>query len=234
MSEAGRLARFIGTFSWQPPHWMHHSLTRRLSLLVVLFAVVWVAWRLVLPLFPQPGTWMVEVLPPEATPEVPHNSWRIAPNLPALRVVFRRDGSEDGKNDNGPARIDLVHSEVTEGIRLSPQLAGNWHWQDEYTLVFVPEGDWPAGQRYEIEFGAQPFAPDARIARDRRTTLTLPNGSLTTYSYDAVGQVTEIQYSSSSSTVGNLTYTYDAAGRPIGMGGSLARQSAGSTGKREL
>ena len=59
-------------------------------------------------------------------------------------------------------------------------------------------------------------------AASRRSTLTLPNGIVATYSYDTASQVTGISYASGGTTLGNLTYAYDNAGRRTQIGGSLA------------
>ena len=59
----------------------------------------------------------------------------------------------------------------------------------------------------------------------RRQTLTLPNGIVATHSYDDASQLVGIQYSRGSSTLGDLTYAYDAAGQRIEMGGSFARMT---------
>jgi RHS repeat-associated protein len=58
---------------------------------------------------------------------------------------------------------------------------------------------------------------------NRRTSLTLPNGVVMSYSYDIASQLSGITYTLGSNTLGNLTYSYDLAGRRIGMGGSYAR-----------
>jgi YD repeat-containing protein len=55
----------------------------------------------------------------------------------------------------------------------------------------------------------------------RRTSLTLPNGVSMNYGYDAASQLTSITYKNGSTTIGNLTYAYDLAGRRTGVGGSL-------------
>lgn len=57
----------------------------------------------------------------------------------------------------------------------------------------------------------------------RRTSLTLPNGVSLNYGYDAASQLTGITYKNGSTTIGNLTYAYDLAGRRSGVGGSYAR-----------
>jgi RHS repeat-associated protein len=58
---------------------------------------------------------------------------------------------------------------------------------------------------------------------NRRTSLTLPNGVVVAYGYDAASRVTSITYTQGQTTIGNLTYTYDANGRRNSMGGSLAK-----------
>jgi RHS repeat-associated protein len=57
----------------------------------------------------------------------------------------------------------------------------------------------------------------------RRTSLTLPNGVSMNYSYDAASQLSGITYKNGSTTLGNLTYAYDLAGRREGVGGTYAR-----------
>jgi RHS repeat-associated protein len=55
----------------------------------------------------------------------------------------------------------------------------------------------------------------------RRSTVTLPNGVLLTYGYDNANELTGLTYSAGSTTVGTLTYSYDAAGRISNRGGTL-------------
>lgn len=58
---------------------------------------------------------------------------------------------------------------------------------------------------------------------NRRTTLTLPNGIVASYSYDSASQLAGITYQGGSTTIGNLAYSYDLAGRRTSVGGSFAR-----------
>ncbi len=58
---------------------------------------------------------------------------------------------------------------------------------------------------------------------NRRTSLTLANGVITSYGYDNANQLTSLTYSKGGSTLGTLTYGYDAVGRRTRVGGSLAR-----------
>jgi RHS repeat-associated protein len=57
---------------------------------------------------------------------------------------------------------------------------------------------------------------------NRRNSLTLPNGIVLTYGYDNDSRINSMSYQLGTTAVGSLTYQYDAAGRRIQMGGSLA------------
>lgn len=58
---------------------------------------------------------------------------------------------------------------------------------------------------------------------DRRTSTTLANGVVMTYGYDNANQLTSITYTKGMTTIGDLQYTYDTAGRRTKISGSLAR-----------
>jgi RHS repeat-associated protein len=58
---------------------------------------------------------------------------------------------------------------------------------------------------------------------NRRSTLTYPNGIVATFGYDNANHLTSLTYTLGATTLGDLTYTYDAAGRRTSMAGSWAR-----------
>jgi len=58
---------------------------------------------------------------------------------------------------------------------------------------------------------------------NRRTSLTLPNGLVTEYSYAAASRLTGLTYKEGSTTIGTLTYGYNAAGERVQTGGTWAR-----------
>jgi RHS repeat-associated protein len=58
---------------------------------------------------------------------------------------------------------------------------------------------------------------------DRRQTVTLPNGIVVTYGYDDASQLVSLAYARTGTTLGTLTYTYDAIGNRTGVGGGWAR-----------
>jgi YD repeat-containing protein len=78
-------------------------------------------------------------------------------------------------------------------------------------------------------------ADHARLAYDnanRRTSVTLPNGVVVAYTYDAASRVTGITYTQGGTTIGTLTYGYDANGRRTSMGGTMATGSTLFAGSR--
>ncbi len=56
----------------------------------------------------------------------------------------------------------------------------------------------------------------------RLASTTMPNGVVVAYSYDSDSRIAAIAYSNGSGPLGNLTYGYDADGRVVSKGGSLA------------
>ena len=60
---------------------------------------------------------------------------------------------------------------------------------------------------------------------DRRTSVTYPNGNKIEYGYNAASELTSLTYKQGTTVIGDLTYTYDAAGNRIKVGGSFARST---------
>ncbi|MGH7962952.1 MAG: DUF6531 domain-containing protein, partial [Candidatus Binatia bacterium] len=58
---------------------------------------------------------------------------------------------------------------------------------------------------------------------NRRTMLTLPNGVRLDYAYDNASRLTGLTYKLGATTLGNLSYGYDANGQRTNVGGSFAR-----------
>ncbi|MBK9948949.1 MAG: RHS repeat-associated core domain-containing protein [Nitrospira sp.] len=59
----------------------------------------------------------------------------------------------------------------------------------------------------------------------RRTTVTYPNTNSLLYGYNDANDLTSLTYKQGATTVGDLTYTYDPAGRRTSIGGTFARAS---------
>jgi RHS repeat-associated protein len=60
-------------------------------------------------------------------------------------------------------------------------------------------------------------------ASGRRTLLTLPNQVSTESQYDPASRLTALLYRNALGPLGDLTYSYDAAGNRIGVGGTFSR-----------
>jgi RHS repeat-associated protein len=60
-------------------------------------------------------------------------------------------------------------------------------------------------------------------AAGRPKTLTLPDGIVQTYGYDDANELTSIAYTKGATTLGDLAYGYDGAGRRTALWGSYAR-----------
>jgi len=57
----------------------------------------------------------------------------------------------------------------------------------------------------------------------RRTALTLPNGVTTEYAYDTAGRIVGLTYKNGPTTLGTLSYSYDANGSRRQLAGTWAR-----------
>lgn len=93
-------------------------------------------------------------------------------------------------------------------FQVAGQTAVSYAYDNADRLTAIAQGSAQVGFTYD--------------AASRRSTLTLPNGVVANYSYDIANQLTAIGYAKGGSPLGDLTYAYDAAGRRIQMGGSLA------------
>ena len=60
---------------------------------------------------------------------------------------------------------------------------------------------------------------------DRRTSITYPNTNKVEYLYNVASELTTLTYKQGTTTLGTLTYTYDAAGNRIKTGGTFARSN---------
>lgn len=63
---------------------------------------------------------------------------------------------------------------VVRGVRLVPEIPGEWRWDDERTLVFRPKTPWPAGQNFELVLDDLPLPSRARLTSSRADFATPP------------------------------------------------------------
>lgn len=79
---------------------------------------------------------------------------------PVSSVWLYFDGSAAAAEDAGNL--------VEDGITITPPVAGSWRWEEDTTLVFTPESEWPVGTQYTIEFAKDFFPDHLRIERTYR------------------------------------------------------------------
>jgi uncharacterized protein YfaS (alpha-2-macroglobulin family) len=61
------------------------------------------------------------------------------------------------------ANLALLDKPFTQGIRLQPDIPGQWRWKDDRQLEFTPKNDWPAGVSYRVGFSPELFQEGIRL-----------------------------------------------------------------------
>ena len=93
-------------------------------------------------------------------------------------------------------------------MTVAGQSAVNYAYDNANRLTGVTQGSAQVGFTYD--------------AANRAASLTLPNSVVASYTYDVASQLTAINFANGSTSLGDLSYAYDAGGRRIQIGGSLA------------
>jgi YD repeat-containing protein len=127
-------------------------------------------------------------------------------------VTFGYDGLDRLTAESNP-RGSLSYTYDNGSRRSSMTVAGqsavNYTYDDADRLTQITAGSSIAAFTYD--------------ASGRRTTLTLPNAITTTYSYDGASELTGMSYQLGASSLGDLAYGYDLAGRRTSVAGTFAR-----------
>lgn len=63
------------------------------------------------------------------------------------------------------APLKLVDKDVSEGITMSPAVAGHWHWVDDKTLEFRPDKEWAVGEKYNVKLEKKFVAPQILLTK---------------------------------------------------------------------
>lgn len=126
------------------------------------------------------------------------------------------DRSYDGLNNLAGEKSSLGAVSYTydlAGRRASMSVSGQPAEQYSYDasdrVISIAQGSSNIGFNYDVD--------------GQRITVALANGVTMHFAYDAASQLTGINYSLGSTTLGNLTYSYDGGGRRISVGGTFAR-----------
>jgi YD repeat-containing protein len=138
-----------------------------------------------------------------------------------LEALFGEEGVDEA--EDGPA-VGLAELLDVAELPPEPGAAGGLHFLDLGVADEVVHGDLEgAGEAGEqVHRWAQGILALV-VDANRRTQVALRNGVTMDYAYDGAGQLTGITYRNGAGPLGDLTYSYDPAGRVIHVGGSLAK-----------
>ena len=196
-SSANNVFRAVfGSVNWAAPDWLtrlkHTARTRpgrfwgAVVLLLMLLAAL-VAGYCYYQQLPKPLQVKADVI----TPELGHYQDDIEQPTPLL-LQFSYDFDDHAQPQPQPqprpatdstsmpapmlsaARLDLIGEVLSEGVTISPAIAGKWLWQDDNTLSFTPEQAWPAGQKYTVKLEKRLFNPEIKLAQQQYRFTTVP------------------------------------------------------------
>lgn len=101
----------------------------------------------------------------------------ITPNEETLNPspLLLNFGVEDkGFNPKSVAPLDEIGKEVTQGLEISPAIKGQWYWNSDNQLSFVPKEDWPANQTFTITLAKSSVAANANLEKYHFSFSTQP------------------------------------------------------------
>lgn len=135
-----------------------------------------------------------------------------ASNVVTATITRTYDGLDRLTQEVTPqGQVDYTYD--TASRRTSMTVAGQtqvtYTYDNANRLTQVQQGTSTVGIGYDIA--------------GRRTSLTLPNANSLTYAYNAASELTSLTYKQGTTTLGTLTYSYDAAGNRLITGGTFAR-----------
>lgn len=166
----------FGKFSWVTPPWLDYFKQKAaanpkacrtfvagfiLLAAVIAYGYYWYTTR------PQPERITAQIIIPKVTPV---DKVLVPDSLTINFGVL----SNNELSARSVAPLDMVGRNVTDAIRMTPAMAGQWYWQSDSQLSFMPEADWPAGQTYTIRFDKPFFSKGANMADWSYTFQTLP------------------------------------------------------------
>ncbi len=152
--------KIFGRIHWQPPEWPGQDRAGRSLRTVFASAVVAAAVAAGIAYYqslPKPAAVTARVMPPGMTPVI---DGELRPKPLRLDFWVRPDAKSPLRAVTSIARIDKVGEILEAGVDLEPAIPGEWRWLNENRLQFMPAEDWPAGQRYTVQYDPSIFAPN--------------------------------------------------------------------------
>lgn len=179
-------ASVFGKLNWNSPPWLTHlhqkartSPKSFWAIAVLLLAAIGagaygVHWYKNLP---KPVYVTASITAPDSTP----NEETLVPNNLIINFGIKNN---DGFANQSVAPINLIGKTVTEGITLTPEMPGEWSWNSDSELIFYPSTDWPARQKYTINFAKNFFAPNTNMEHYDASFSTQPfNASISEFKF---------------------------------------------------
>lgn len=165
----------FGKLNWSSPAWLSHLKQKATSspktfwgagsliIMLLLAACYGAYWYKNLP---KPTYITAQITVPDITP----NEETLVPNNLVLDFGIHNNGF----TNQSVAPISMVGKVVSEGIVMTPQISGEWMWNDDSQLSFHPSEDWPADQKYTIHFTNNFFSPNAHLESHDFSFTTKP------------------------------------------------------------
>lgn len=169
------LTFIFGSISWSSPPWMRktHQILRSnsskvLSCIAFMSFVIAGSFFIYFKYFSSDPVELIttKIYSPEVTPY----DTQLIPQ--PLKVAFRSKTSESWSSKRSVAPLEMIDKPIFAGIKMVPELAGEWRWKGDADLVFFPKNDWPAGQVYHISFDKNIFANHIHLSSYRHSFST--------------------------------------------------------------
>lgn len=162
-------ANIFGQLQWNSPPWLVKAKRSPKTFGAITTAVIALLLVSAYGIYcykhrPQP----VYVTASISIPEITANAETLVPN----NLIIDFGIKQKDFITQAVAPIGAVGKNISEGIQITPKIAGIWSWNSDSQLIFVPEEDWQAGQKYTIDCAANFFAPQIPMESHRFSFVT--------------------------------------------------------------
>ena len=221
----GALKSIFGELKWTPPAWLQRLGLRRFVLVclaVIAVAALALAGVRYYNALPKPPSVVAAAVAPGITPIVDD---KLQPMPLVVDFSLVADPRMPVETVDSVARLDLVGEKLPAGLMLEPEKPGEWRWQSETQLIFEPEGDWPAGQKYTVRFDESLFAPGLRFEKNT-VDFTTPEFEVSIEEFIYYQNPAD---RSERKLVATLSFTHPVDAADLGSELSLAMRESGET-----
>lgn len=171
----------LGRLNWTSPPWINYlrrqATTRPKSFLVTTISALMLLTIVGYGYYwyknqPHPQLITASITAPDITPI---KEDKLVPHVLTINFGFKpSEGNNDWFRLQSVAPLELIGKTVTHGITLSPEVKGQWRWDNDHRLIFTPENDWPAGQTYSVHFATDVFTANTHMQQYTYSFATHP------------------------------------------------------------